>query len=366
MDCHSKNGNIYETTSFNMELFFELSLDLFGVAGFDGYFKRINPALKKVLGYPDEILYGRPINSFVHQEDLEATVETRNYIISDGTPLLNFENRYITHSGDIIWLSWTSVPAKEEGLIYAVAKNITHKKKLEADRNALIAKLTQSNEKLKELTFTTSHDLRSPVNNLLSIFSILEESRMEPSEILEFIELMKHSTAGLKNTLDTYVDNLSQKDVLTVLVEQLDLHEVMGKVKNSIKSLIEISNTKIMADFSATDQVKFNGAYLESIFLNMFTNSIKYAKPGSHAIIMVSTRISNGSTQLVFEDNGIGFDMERIGDKIFGFRETFHNNADSKGIGLYLVHNHVTSLGGKIDIESEPNNGTRFIITFRK
>ncbi|MBD3628221.1 PAS domain-containing sensor histidine kinase [Cyclobacterium sp.] len=365
MDCQSKNEHAYELTSFKMELFFELSLDLFSVAGFDGYFKRVNPALKKVLGYPDEILYGRPINSFIHKEDLEATVETRNYIISDGIPLLNFENRYITHSGDIIWLSWTSVPAKEEGLIYAVAKNITHKKKLEADRNALITKLTQSNEKLKELTFTTSHDLRSPVNNLLSIFSILEESTMDPVEILEFIQLMKHSTEGLKHTLDTYVDNLSEKDVLTVLVEQIDLQEVLGKVKNSIKSLIETSNTRIMADFSVFDQVKFNRSYLESIFLNMFTNSIKYAKPGSNAIISVSTRINQGSPQLIFEDNGMGFDMKRIGDKVFGFRETFHNNADSKGIGLYLVHNHVTSLGGKIDIESEPNKGTKFTITLK-
>ncbi|WP_162415836.1 PAS domain-containing sensor histidine kinase [Cyclobacterium roseum] len=365
MDCYSKKQNFYETTSFKMELFFDLSLDLFSVAGFDGYFKRINPALKKVLGYPDEILYGRPINSFVHQEDLEATVETRNYIISDGIPLLNFENRYITHSGDIIWLSWTSVPAKEEGLIYAVAKNITHKKKLEADRNALITKLTQSNEKLKELTFTTSHDLRSPVNNLLSLFSIFNASNMEKSEILEFIELMQLSTERLKSTLDGYVDNLSKKDVLTVEVEPLDLERILKKVVNSIRSLIETSNTLVQVDFSDCKEIHYNEAYLESIFLNMFTNSIKYAMPGSPAIISVSTKIRNGSTQLVFEDNGIGFDMEKVGDKVFGFRETFHSNTDSKGIGLYLVHNHVTALGGKIEIESKPCQGTRFTITLK-
>ncbi|SHN15999.1 PAS domain S-box-containing protein [Cyclobacterium lianum] len=365
MDLQSNREHTYEKTPLKMDLFFDLSLDLLCIAGFDGYFKRINPSLKKVLGFPDEMLYGNPINSFVHPDDLQVTIETRNYIVSDGTPLLNFENRYVTHSGDTIWLSWTSVPAKEEGLIYAVAKNITHKKKQEADRNALITRLTQSNEQLKKLTFTTSHDLRSPVNNLLSIFSILEESHLDPDEMGEFIRLMKNSTEGLKHTLDTYIDNLSQKDVLTVLVEQLELHEVMKKVVTSIKSLIEISDTQIHADFTAFDQVKFNRSYLESIFLNMFTNSIKYARPGCQAVISVSTRIHEGARQLIFEDNGLGFDMERIGDKIFGFKETFHQSADSKGIGLYLVHNHVTSLGGRIDIDSEPEKGARFTITFK-
>ncbi|MDN3690700.1 PAS domain-containing sensor histidine kinase [Cyclobacterium jeungdonense] len=366
MDFRTKNEPTYEMTSFKMELFFELSLDLFSVAGFDGYFKRVNPALKKVLGYPDEILYGRPINSFIHKEDLDATVETRNYIISDGIPLLNFENRYLTYSGDIIWLSWTSVPAKEEGFIYAVAKNITHKKKLEEDRNSLITKLTQSNKKLKELTFTTSHDLRSPVNNLLSLFSIFNASTMEKSEILEFIELMQLSTEGLKNTLDGYVDDLSRRDVLAVTVEPLNLERVLKKVVNSIKSLIEASNTVVQFDFSACKEVSFNEAYLESICLNMLTNSIKYAKPGVSPVISIHSNMTIGQTQLVFEDNGIGFDMDKIGDKVFGFRETFHTNRDSKGIGLYLVHNHITALGGKIEIDSKPGQGARFTITFKE
>jgi len=70
--------------------------------------------------------------------------------------------------------------------------------------------------------------------------------------------------------------------------------------------------------------------------------------------------------EMVFEDNGIGFDMEKVQDKIFGLHQTFHHNEDSKGIGLYLVHTHVTSLGGKISVESEVNKGTKFTITFNK
>lgn len=316
------------------------------------------------MGYTEEELYSRSIDTFLHPDDLEITSRFRDNII-EGTPLINFENRYLSSDGSVLWFSWTSVPDSEQQLVYAIAKNITHKKKLEEDRNSLITKLTQSNKKLKELTFTTSHDLRSPVNNLLSLFSIFNASDMEKSEILEFIDLMQLSTEGLKNTLDGYVDNLSQKDVLTVAVGPLDMERVLKKVVNSIKSLIEASNTQIRFDFSACREVNFNEAYLESICLNMLTNSIKYSRPGVSCVISIYSRLTNGMTQMVFEDNGIGFDMEKIGEKVFGFRETFHTHADSKGIGLYLVHNHITALGGKIEIDSSLGEGARFTITFR-
>ncbi len=71
-------------------------------------------------------------------------------------------------------------------------------------------------------------------------------------------------------------------------------------------------------------------------------------------------------TELIFEDKGMGFDMKKVKDKIFGLHQTFHHNEDSKGIGLYLVHTHVTSLGGNISVESEVDKGTKFTITFNK
>ncbi len=117
---------------FDLELFFELTPDLLCIAGYDGYFKKINPAVSKTLGYTNEELLGRLISSFVHIEDQGITKETRNdVIIRDKKPLTNFENRYITKSGKTVWLSWTSIPMESEELIFAVAKNVTHRKKLE-------------------------------------------------------------------------------------------------------------------------------------------------------------------------------------------------------------------------------------------
>lgn len=87
--------------------------------------------------------------------------------------------------------------------------------------------------------------------------------------------------------------------------------------------------------------------------------------PGKSPVISISSRIQDGVNQLVVTDNGLGFDMKKVKDKIFGLHQKFHNHVDSRGIGLYLVHNHVTSLGGKITVESKVNQGTTFVISFK-
>ncbi|MCJ8208983.1 PAS domain S-box protein [Mucilaginibacter sp. RS28] len=126
----------YGPFHFDLEHFFELTPDLMCVAGFDGFFKKINPAVSKTLGYTDAELYSRPINSFVHPEDQPVTAEKRK-LIAEGIPLLNFENRYITKQGEIVWLTWTSVSVKKDQVVFAIAKDITAKKKLEEYRRLM-------------------------------------------------------------------------------------------------------------------------------------------------------------------------------------------------------------------------------------
>jgi PAS domain S-box-containing protein len=349
---------------FNLELFFELSQDLICIAGFDGYFKRINPTVSKTLGYTNEELFACPINSFIYIDDQDITAKKRNNLIKN-TPLLNFENRYVTKTGEIVWLSWTSMPIKSESLVFAIAKNITHKKKLEDDRNILLADLTKTNQDLKQLTYTTSHDLRSPVNNLLLAFDLMDMSKINDEETLEYIGILKSAADNLKTTLNNYVDALSQKHTLSVLIEAVYLDDCLHTVLQSIRSLLQDSKVTINIDFNDLPQINFNKAYLESIFLNLLTNAIKYTKPESAPVISIKSGIAEGTKQLVFSDEGIGFDLDKVKDRIFGFNQKFHNHADSKGIGLYLVYNHVTSLGGHITVESKPNEGAKFIISFK-
>jgi signal transduction histidine kinase len=250
-------------------------------------------------------------------------------------------------------------------VIFAIAKNITHKKKLEADRNALLASLTRINEQLKRLNYTTTHDLRSPVNNLLTGFELIDLSRIQDPDTLEVIKVLQLAGEKLKETLNHYVDLLTEKNAGHPDVEELSFQETLDHVTHSLDSLIHTSNVTINSDFTRAPTVRFNKGYLESVFLNLITNSIKYAKPDSLPDVSILSEKGNGVTRLIFADKGLGFDFEKVKDEIFGLHQKFHHHTDSKGIGLYLVHSHVTSMGGKIAVESRVNEGTTFTITFK-
>ncbi|SNS04331.1 PAS domain S-box-containing protein [Belliella buryatensis] len=346
-----------------LELFFDITPDLFCIAGYDGYFKRINPAVSTLLGYDEKKLYNTPINEFVHPEDQALTAKARKEL-TKSNPLLNFENRYLTKDGKVVWLSWTSMFMENEELIFAIAKDITYKKKLENERKLLIANLTTINKDLENLTYRTTHDLRSPVNNLISIYRLIDLSKINDEETLNLLELLRISSENLKKTLDNYVDLFSSQKNSDSIPEQLNFTDVLNSVISSINSLIKTSNTNIKVDFSKVNTVYYKKDFLESIFLNLITNSIKYAQPGRSPIIrIVSEELKNG-TQLTVEDNGMGFDMEKVKGKIFGLNQKFHNLEDSKGIGLYLIYHQITRMNGNIDVESKVGQGTKFTIHF--
>lgn len=349
--------------SFNFGDFFELSPDLLIISSFDGRYIKINDATAKTLGYSKEELINQKINNYIHPADVAKTNDIRNNLGKNKT-IYNFENRYYTKKGDVIWLSWTSRASQKDKLIYSIAKDITYKKTLEIDRNLLIADLRQKNQSYQKLTYTTAHDLRSPVDSLLSIFKLIDISTIKDEKHRNMMTLFKKGSEQLKNKLNDYIDNLGKNQNIQVELETVSFEETLNRIKINIKNLIETSKTKINTDFSQAETIQFNAEYLHSIFLNLISNSIKYAKQDKAPEITIYTKKVDDTIQLYFVDNGIGFDLEKAKGKIFGLHQTFHENKDSKGIGLYLVHTHITSFGGSIEVESEVNKGTQFKLSF--
>ena len=111
-----------------LQRFFSLTPDLMCLAGFDGYFKRLNPAWERVLGYTIDELLARPYLDFVHPDDRHVTT-TEADRLGGGGQVLTFENRYIAKDGTLRWLQWNAVPFASERMIYAAARDITERKK---------------------------------------------------------------------------------------------------------------------------------------------------------------------------------------------------------------------------------------------
>ena len=107
--------------------FFEMTPDLVCMAGKDGYFKNVNAAGATKLGYSKEELFARPIHSFIYEEDKELTHARREELLA-GNALINFENRYVTKEGQLLWLHWTSIYFPDKEIVFAIAKDISERK----------------------------------------------------------------------------------------------------------------------------------------------------------------------------------------------------------------------------------------------
>lgn len=349
---------------FKYELFFEMSPDLLCVAGYDGYFKKVNRAVATTLGYSFEELYARPINDFVHPDHKDITAKVREEL-TRSKPLYSFENRYLTKGGETVWLSWTSMPIESERVVFAIAKNITDKKRVEADRNTLLANLTKHNKDLVKRTYAASDDVKSSIHGLLAILELIDLSRVDDTETSQLLDLVKYVGGKVGNTLDTHDNQLNETRKQETPLEETNFQKCLDEVLQSMTTIIRTSNSTILADFSRLPVIRFNSGYLKSIFLNLITNAIKYARPDQLPVISIYSENNAGRRQLIVSDNGAGFDAVNLKGEIFRMPQKIHNNPNSTGIGLYLVYSQVSALGGEVDIDSKIGEGTRVVISFR-
>ncbi len=270
--------------------------------------------------------------------------------------------------GTPFWVSVSIFPvANNEGIFthwVSIQRDITSRKVAEQEKELLLLELIQSNNELKQFSYITTHNLRSPLTNLLSICKLLNTETISNPRTVKLIEGFKTSTQHLNDTLNDLINILIIKENPNLPTGQLSFNAVLQTVLTSIANIVKEASIEV--DFSLAPSVAFNGAYLESIFLNLITNSIKYAQPELKPSIVIQTFPSaNGGITMTFSDNGRGFNMEQVRDRVFGLYQRFHDNADSKGIGLYIIHAQITALGGSIEVNSQVNEGTTFTIRFK-
>ena len=121
-----------------MQQLFSLSHDLLGIAGFDGYFKQVNPSWSRTLGWTDAEILGRPYLDLIHPDDRLVTADEAGDL-AEGVTTLTFENRYMCSDGSFRWISWTATPSEAEGLIYCAGRDVTLLKRASQVSDARLA-----------------------------------------------------------------------------------------------------------------------------------------------------------------------------------------------------------------------------------
>ncbi|TAE54966.1 MAG: PAS domain S-box protein [Bacteroidetes bacterium] len=461
-----------------------ISIDMIFISGMDGYFKRVNPAVEKILGYTSAEMLSRNYFEFVHPEDMASTLEIINKL-REGYIIQSFVNRFVCKNGSIKWLEWNTRPLGDK--YYSIVRDIservlaqeeirkanerfdlavqgssdgiwdwfpaedlayfsprfrelmgypateyiggmdalsqvTHPDDLERTVAALTAHLegqgpfeveyrlktvageyrwflvrgqaiwdeagrpvrmagsltdihkgkvaqeeltrafnlvNEQNKRLLNFSYIVSHNLRSHTSNISAILRYIEETD-SMAEKIEMFEKLKSVSQYLDETLYSLNEVVSIQTRMDISREMLCLHAHVEKALTLLCGMIHSRGAVIENRVDPEIMIEYNLSYLDSILLNFISNALRYSHPERRCHVVIDCLPEKTGWRLLIQDNGIGIDLDKHGPKLFGMYKTFHGNPDAKGLGLFITKNQVEAMGGCIEVNSRPNEGTTF------
>ncbi len=223
--------------------------------------------------------------------------------------------------------------------------------------------LLHANRRLSDFAHIASHNLRAPIVNLNMLLEFVNTTK-DPMEKVSLMDKFKTTLTHLNSTMNTLVEALKTQSDTSTKIEDIRFNSIFDQTRQTLSGQILESDADIQCDFSKAPNLPYNRIYLESIFQNLLTNALKYRSPERIPRIFVSSEIKNGKTHLSVSDNGLGINMKRHKEKLFGLNKVFHRHPDAHGIGLFMTRIQIESLGGTITAESEENKGSTFKVIF--
>ena len=269
--------------------------------------------------------------------------------------------------GEVITdVSLMPITIKGQVMLYATWKDITERKQAEAIQKDLNERLARSNADLEQFAYVASHDLKTPLNNIVH-FSQLLGHRYKGQIDGEADLFIGYIVDGGKHMSRLISDILAYSRVSHHL-EHLAPTPAGDAVVQALKNLeFNMKNTGAEAVIGEMPLVMADESHLVSLFQNLISNSLKYRAPDRKPKISINAeRISQDFWRFSLADNGIGIDT-KYHDKIFEIFQRLNPTSDSDGtgIGLTLCRRIVHRFGGNIWLESEPGIGTTFFFTLR-
>lgn len=347
--------------------FFTLALDMLGIADFDGRLLQLNGSWRTALGYEEEELKAVSGLELVHPEDRAVMLEKMQEVREQGNPV-QFEGRYRHKDGSYRWLLWSAAPFPAERLIYIFARDITPRKEVEAKVVLLNQQLEQRlealsaiNTELEAFNYSIAHDLRTPLRSMSGFAKALleDESANLTSLGLEYATRIARSANYMDNLL---LDMLaySRLAAAEIVPEAFRLEDAVSELLVVIEK--EVRDRNVTVEVRAPLGTVF--AHLptfKQILTNLLSNSIKFLAPDRPPAVKVFTTQHGGLVRLWIEDNGIGIAPEHH-EKIFGLFQRLHDNQTypGTGIGLALVRKGAERMGGRVGVESQLGQGSRF------
>jgi len=223
---------------------------------------------------------------------------------------------------------------------------------------------SEQNVKLKHFAQIVSHNLRSHSANFTGLLSLIDGA--SEAEQAEYLDMLRGSADQLEQTIRNLNEIVTVNENPARTRERRFLREEVVKTLRILNGLLVKNRIRVKVILPETLAVRVVPAYLDSILLNLISNAIKYRSPDREATVEIYGGRQDGYTLLAVKDNGLGIDLDRHGEKLFGLYKKFHQNEDARGFGLHITKAQVEAMGGRIEAESRVGTGSTFKVYFHE
>jgi PAS domain S-box-containing protein len=322
-----------------LEEFFDLALDLMVIVGFDGYFKRVNAAYERTLGYPLRELLSRPALEFVHPEDL-PTVRDQLREFVDGKHVNGVEHRVICRDGSVRWFQWNTRTMPERGAVFAVGRDVTDRRRADAELReahriveasraeiaASRARILAAADEQRRRVVRDLHDgaqqrlVHTVITLKLALQALQNEQDVAPALVTEALDHAQCATAELRDLAHGILPEVLTRGGLRAGVDAL-----ASRMPVPVENGVSVSRLPTAVEATAYFFVA-----------EALTNLAKHAR-ARHA--KVTARIEDGTLVVHIRDDGMG-------------------GARPDGSGLLGLADRLASLDGQLRVESPTNGGT--------
>ena len=359
----------YQRQLERSERLFQLSPDLLCIAGTDGFFRHLNPAFEKVLGYSLDELRARPFTDFVHPDDVAATAaETAK--LARGEPTINFQNRYRRRDGSYVWLAWRCQPAAGE--LFAVARDVTEHRRLEQELQEREIEAHAANQAKSAFLATMSHEIRTPLVGVLGMLDVLGTTRLDGEQRRQF-NIVQHSARTLLEIIGDILDySKIEAGKVELVPETFSVRDLVSTVASMFSANAESKGLFLVQEVApdiapahVSDPLR-----IRQVLANFVSNAVKFTERGS---VTLAVHVAEGGARaqdLIFQvaDTGIGIPEDQMPRLFQPFTQSDHGTRrryGGTGLGLVICRRLANLLGGTVRAKSAPGKGTTMTLELR-
>ena len=307
-------------------------------------------------------------DEIVHPDDLEKYYSDIQDHFENRTPFYENYHRVLTSTGKYRWILDRGKVIERDNngkplRVIGTHTDISSQKEKELELVKTMELYSKQNSRLLNFSHIVSHNLNTQAGNIKSILDLIDADDTADSN-KEMLSYLRMVSDDLNETILNLTQIVQIQSNANTPMSSLDLNVYLNKTLALIRDLKSENRVTVVNEIPEGVTVDFNPAYLESVLLNFTTNAIKYSNPDRPIVIKYTFSFEDGMKTLSISDNGLGIDLKKYGDSLFGMYKTFHNHKEAHGLGLYITKNQIESMKGTVSVESEVGVGSTFKITF--